>query len=133
MTPWILLALALWFAQSLLAPSLRYLSSPALGPALRTALGPRDTQPKMPVMGERSARAFANLSEAMPVFLALALLLEVQGAGGGSATTGALVFLVARVLYVPAYLSGVPGVRSTAWAVGHLGLAMMALAAWTAA
>jgi uncharacterized MAPEG superfamily protein len=26
--------------------------------------------------------------------------------------TGALIFLIARALYVPAYLSGVPGVRS---------------------
>lgn len=38
----------------------------------------------------------------------------------------------ARVVYVPAFVSGVPGVRSLVWTIGHAGLGMMVWALWTA-
>ncbi len=133
MTTWILAVFALWIAQSLLGSGIRYLTAPELGPSLKDALGGRDHPPKMPVLGERAARAFQNLSEALPVFLGLALLLEIHGAPEGLGHTGALVFLVARLLYVPAYLTAIPGVRTLIWAGGHVGLALMAFAAWQVA
>lgn len=34
-------------------------------------------------------------------------------------------FFSARVVYVPAYLSGVPGLWSTAWVLGWVGLGGM--------
>jgi uncharacterized MAPEG superfamily protein len=40
--------------------------------------------------------------------------------------TGAWVFLIARVLYVPIYMSGVSVVRTLTWAAGLAGLLMMA-------
>jgi uncharacterized MAPEG superfamily protein len=38
-----------------------------------------------------------------------------------------LIFLVARVAYVPAYVSGIPVLRSVIWLVGNADLLLMAL------
>jgi uncharacterized MAPEG superfamily protein len=120
--------LALFVAQTLLPPCLRYLGHDAsLGARLRLALGPRDLPPPEGPMAGRAARALANTQEALPVFLTLGLLHELRGSGE-EAVGPAWLFLVARLLYVPAYLSGLPGLRSAVWAVAALGLVGMALA-----
>ncbi|MEZ4317812.1 MAG: MAPEG family protein [Myxococcota bacterium] len=126
MTLWILAVLALFVVQTLIPATFRWVVAPSdrVG-SLVTALGSRDAPPPMPVMGERAARALANLHEALPVFVTIALLLEIRGDPGSWAQGGAAVFLGARVLYVPAYLSGIPGVRSTVWVVSWLGLGAM--------
>lgn len=123
LTGWILATLALFFAQTLIAPAIRYVS-PGL-PGIRNALGPRDDPPAMPVIGARFDRALKNMVEAMVVFLPIALLLETKGLASGVALTGAMVFFWARLAYVPAYVSGIPGLRSAIWSIGHIGLAMM--------
>jgi uncharacterized MAPEG superfamily protein len=128
-TPWILAVLALLVAQTLLAPTIRYLlAGPGLGERLRLALGPRDVQPSLSPVGARAERALANLHEALPVFLTVALLHVALRTASPSASHGAAGFLVARVLYVPAYLSGVPGLRSALWVASWIGLATMLLA-----
>ena len=58
------------------------------------------------------------------MFLTVALLHEIRGTGE-AAVPWALGFFSARVVYVPAYLSGVPGLRSTAWMLGWVGLGGM--------
>jgi uncharacterized MAPEG superfamily protein len=63
--------------------------------------------------------------EALPVFLPLALLAQVQGIESGWALTGAAVFFFARLAYVPAYGSGIVMLRSACWGIGHAGLVMM--------
>mgnify|MGYP001818982997 FL=1 len=73
-------------------------------------------------------RALRNMMEAMFVFVPLALLAIVSGKDQGLAMTAALTFLGARVAYLPAYMSGIVGVRSLIWGVGAAGLAMMAIA-----
>ena len=112
--------------QTLIAPVIRFVS-PGL-PGIRIALGARDYPPDMPVIGARFDRALNNMIEAMGVFLPVALLLERRGPASGLALTGATVFFWARLVYVPAYVSGIPGFRSAVWTVGHAGLAMMVFA-----
>jgi uncharacterized MAPEG superfamily protein len=82
----------------------------------------------MPAMAGRAQRALRNIMEAMFVFVPLALLAIVSGKEQGLAMTAALTFLGARVAYLPAYMSGIVGVRSLIWGVGAAGLAMMAIA-----
>lgn len=120
----ILLVLALFVLQTLL-PN-RFRARPASGGSsvLAEALGPRDDQPPLTRIGGRAERALANIQEALPVFLTLALLNLILGTGD-MATTGATVFLVARVLYVPAYLAGTIGVRTLIWIASVVGLVMM--------
>jgi len=123
----ILAVLGLFLVQTLLPATFRYLlAGRGVGTRLRVALGPRDSQPELSPMGGRAARALANMSEAMPIFLGLALLQRT--APGALATQGAWLFFVARSLYVPAYLSGVFGLRSALWAAGFAALGMMTAA-----
>ena len=72
-------------------------------------LGNRDHVRPLTVVGERATRALENMHEALPVFLALALLNMIVGTAAGTAITGATIFLIARVLYVGVYMAGVAG------------------------
>lgn len=122
----VLLVLALFVVQTVLPNRFR---EPARADASRgigeSDLGPRDHQRPLTMTGGRAARALANMHEALPVFLALALMNMIVGTAAAMALTGAWVFLIARVLYVPAYLAGVPVLRTLIWAGGWVGLVMM--------
>src|SRR5258708_2732281 len=121
----VLLVLALFFVQTLLPGRFREPVAPGQPGKLAENIGNRDHMRPFTVTGQRAARALANMQEAMPVFLALALMNMIAGSAAALAVTGAIVFLVARVLYVPLYLSGIMGLRSFVWSVSWLGLILM--------
>lgn len=121
----ILLVLALFVIQTLLPGRFREPAAPGQPGKLAENIGNRDQMRPLTVVGQRAARALINMHEALPVFLALALLNMIAGSAAAMATTGALVFLVARVIYVPLYLLGVPGLRSFVWVISWVGLIMM--------
>lgn len=73
----------------------------------------------------RANRAFRNLLETYPAFVALALALAVTGKTGGYAATAAVIWLVARVLYAPLYIIEIPFARSLVWFVALLALIAM--------
>jgi uncharacterized MAPEG superfamily protein len=122
----VLLVLALFVLQTLLPNRFRE-PAPATGSARlgESPLGPRDHSRPLTVVGGRAERALANIQEALPVFLALALMNMILDTAAAMALTGGWVFFVARVLYVPAYLSGVPVIRTLIWVGGWVGLIMM--------
>jgi uncharacterized MAPEG superfamily protein len=95
-----------------------------LGPSY--LLGPRDQEQESrnPVAG-RLKRALENLLETYPAYIALALALAITGKAGGIAATGAWVWLLARVVYLPLYAFGVPALRTLAWCISIVGLVMM--------
>lgn len=125
----ILGVLALFVAQTLLPATFRYLLAGAgTGARLKIALGPRDTQPPLSTVGARAERALINMRDALPVFVAVALLLVLRGVDEGLAIQGAWIFLIARIFYVPAYLAGMFGVRSAIWVVSWVGLIAMIFA-----
>jgi uncharacterized MAPEG superfamily protein len=128
MTPWILAVLGLWVAQTFVAAGFRTVLAPNPQEATWDHMKGKDRPPEPSLLGGRAARAQQNMAEALPVFLGLALLLEVQGTTSSLAWQGAAVFLIARVLYVPAYMAGILGVRSTVWGIGLVGLGMMVAA-----
>jgi len=124
----ILWCLILYLFYVIAAPCMQYLSGKAsLGSKLMVALGPRDSQPFMSPLAQRAARAHTNFAESLPFFLTLALLLLHTGKADMTGLVGAKIFLGSRVFYFPAYLSGVPGVRSVVWMIGAAGLVMMAV------
>ena len=88
--------------------------------------GPRDgnAKPLGPIAG-RASRALRNFQETYPAFIALALALTVSGRTGGLGEVGAWTWLVARIVYLPLYLLGVPYLRSLCWTVSMLGLILM--------
>ena len=89
--------------------------------------GPRDEglRPKGVIAG-RAERALRNYLETFPAFGLLAVTLLVLGRADGIGLTGALVWIGARVVYVPLYLFGIPYIRSVVWIVAALGLTAMA-------
>ena len=114
----VLLVLALFVLQTLLPNRFREPAPAGQTITLAESLGPRDNPRPYTALGGRAARALANMQEALPVFLALALLNMIAGTAAAMAITGGWLFLIARVLYVPAYLSGIPVIRTLIWAVG---------------
>lgn len=121
----ILLVLALFVIQTLLPGRFREPPAPGTPNKLAENLGPRDHVRPLTVTGQRAARALANMQEALPVFLGLALMNLIIAPEASFAVTGAWVFLIARVVYVPLYLAGVPVVRTLAWVASWVGLILM--------
>lgn len=121
LTTIILLVLALYMLQIFLQETSRF------GFDLWGIVGNRDELPEMSVVAGRLDRAKSNMLEALPILLSLALLALIKGGDTSEAAHAALIFLIARVVYVPAYVSGVPALRSLVWLVGVVGLVMMAL------
>lgn len=88
--------------------------------------GPRDgDQRPQSALAGRAQRALDNFKETYPAFVALALALAVSERTGGLGATGALLWFVARVVYHPLYLFGVPYVRSLVWVASMFGLLLM--------
>lgn len=121
LTTIILLVLVLYVVQLFLQETARF------GFDLRGIVGNRDNPPERSVIAGRLDRAKNNMLEAIPIFLALALLALVKGGDTSEVTYAAAIFLIARVVYVPAYVSGIPVLRSLVWLVANAGLVMMAL------
>ncbi len=92
--------------------------------------GPRDgeAEPKGKLAG-RAARASRNFQETYPAFVGL--LLGVAFAGEDASKWGLIggwVWFIARIVYIPLYLAGIPYVRSLVWLASVAGLLAMILA-----
>ena len=124
----VLLVLALFVVQTMLPNRFREPAPAGTADKLsQSPLGPRDHPQPLTLVGGRAARALANIQEALPVFLALALMNMIVGTAAAMALTGAWVFLIARVLYVPLYLAGIPVLRTLIWLGSWVGLVMMVI------
>ena len=88
--------------------------------------GPRDEE-RQPqgVLPGRAARASKNFQETYPAFIGLLLALAFMGDPSGVGIAGAWTWLIARIVYIPLYLAGVPYIRSLAWLVSVVGLVVM--------
>lgn len=95
-----------------------------LGP--KYLFSPRDeNRVSRSVLAGRLGRALRNLLETYPAFVALALALVVTGKAGGIGATGAWLWLIARVVYLALYATGIPVVRTIAWFASIVGLVLM--------
>ena len=121
LTTVILLVMLLFVAQLFLQETSRYRFN------LRQIMGNRDTRPKESIIAARLDRAKNNMLEALPLFLGLAMLALVKGGDTSGTANGATLFLIARIIYVPIYATGIPVLRSLVWLAGMAGLVMMAL------
>src|SRR5688572_31246644 len=123
----LLLVLALFVLQTLLPGRFREPAAPGQAGKLAENLGNRDHMRPLTVTGQRAARALTNMHEALPVFLALALMNMIVAPQAAQAVTGATIFLIARVLYAIVYMLGIPVLRTLIWAAGWVGLILMLL------
>ena len=123
----ILLVLGLYVVQIYLVSILCFSESGLSNNEMVTVgMGSRDDTPSLTVRGSRAERALNNLKESMPIFLTLAVLAIVLEKDSGLALTSAAAFFVARVIYVPLYVKGIPFLRSGVWIVAFFSLFVMA-------
>ena len=71
---------------------------------------------------ERLYRAQANFFETFPLFAAAVLLVAVTQTFTIYSQIGAIVYLVARIIYFPLYALGIPVIRSLVWVTSIVGL-----------
>ncbi|UWQ18037.1 MAPEG family protein [Jannaschia sp. M317] len=93
------------------------------------AMSARDRDPSRPLsdLGGRLQRALTNHFEGLTLFAPAALLVAVSGQSTPFTAACAWVYLVARVLYVPAYAFGWRPGRSLIWFAGFLATISMVI------
>ncbi|SNB68140.1 Uncharacterized conserved protein, MAPEG superfamily [Arboricoccus pini] len=92
-------------------------------------VGPRDDEgPPVGRLTARLRRAQANLFETMPVIVAALIVAHVTGREGVLTLSAAILYLVARIVYLPLYAAGIPVLRSVVWLVSLVGVLMAILA-----
>ncbi|QRZ13447.1 MAPEG family protein [Paracoccus methylovorus] len=88
---------------------------------------PRDTQPEFSALTGRLRRAVNNHFEALILFTIAVLLVVLGDAGSPLTVFCAWLYLLARLLYIPAYAFGWSPWRSAIWAVGFIATMVMIL------
>jgi len=97
-------------------------------------MGPRDEDlPALNPLGGRLARAQANFYETFPLYAAGAVIVSLAHLTDRWTAIGALLWLGARIVYLPLYGFGVPYLRSVAWIVSLAGIVMVLRPALVAA
>jgi len=93
---------------------------------LPALVGARDNLPASDnVYLGRMRRTNANMLESLPWALALLIMVQVAGVAGGATAFGAWLYLIARVVYLPMYVFGVPWLRTLSWLASIVGLAFL--------
>jgi uncharacterized MAPEG superfamily protein len=89
-------------------------------------MGARDEAlpPPQPIVG-RLARAQANFFETFPILVAAILLVSQTGLTNRWTQIGAVVWLAARILYLPIYAAGIPRIRTLVFLISIVGIGMI--------
>lgn len=89
-------------------------------------VGARDEQlaPPQPIVG-RLARAQANFFETFPIAAAAILIVSAAGLADRWTAAGAILWLVARVLYLPIYAIGIAKVRTIIFLASVVGIILI--------
>jgi uncharacterized MAPEG superfamily protein len=99
----------------------------------RWNMGARDEElpPAQPIVG-RLARAQANFFETFPIAAAAILIVTVAGIDNRWTAIGAVVWLTARIVYLPLYALGIPRVRTLVFLISVAGISMVLVPALAA-
>lgn len=89
-------------------------------------MGPRDEElpPPSPVTG-RAIRAQANFQETFPIAIVALMGVVLAQRTGQWTALGGWIWLGARIVYLPLYLAGIRVVRTLAYTVSMIGLALV--------
>ncbi len=85
----------------------------------------RDHEPPPNIWTARGNKALRNFLETYPVFIALAVAIELSGRTEPVTQWGAHIWFWSRWVYLPLYVLGVPYLRTMIWCVAAIGLLMM--------
>lgn len=90
--------------------------------------GPRDTAPEgASTTCLRLKRAYENHLETLPWFAIAVLVAHLTNTADTIVIASGWAYLAARALYVPAYVSGIPFLRSVIWAAATLAILVITL------
>ncbi len=92
------------------------------------AAGNRDNLPPPVGWAARGKRAHANMIENLAPFAALVLAAVVAQKTGSLTALGAQLFFYARLAYAVIYYAGIPWLRTLAWIVSVIGMALIVVA-----
>jgi len=95
----------------------------------KKALGPRDTPVQLTGTAGRLQRAMNNHFEGLILFGIAVMVITYSGQNTEETALACGLYLVARVLYVPAYVFGWVPWRSLIWAIGFAATLYLLLAA----
>jgi len=86
-------------------------------------MSPRDMGPERPasVVTGRLRRAYENHLESLPWFAIAVLVAHVSGASSWITASASLIYLAARIVYIPCYALGWR-LRSLVWSVAALAI-----------
>lgn len=94
----------------------------------KVAMGPRDNAPVLTGTAGRLQRALSNHFEGLTLFTLAVAVVTLGGQSSGLTVACAWIYLLARLVYVPAYVLGWSPGRSMIWAVGFAATMVMILA-----
>ena len=89
-------------------------------------MGARDekTQDLKPLTG-RLLRAQSNFFETFPLFASAVLIVAVSHTYSAYSYWGCIIYLVARIIYLPIYAFGIPVIRTIIWLISIVGLLLV--------
>ena len=93
---------------------------------LNTLAGNREGLGEIPGWAGRAKRAHLNMIENMVLFAALVLIAAAAGKASAITAMGAMIFFWARIAYAVIYIAGIAWLRTLAWFVSVIGMAMIA-------
>lgn len=89
-------------------------------------LSARDGEtPLLSPLVSRLLRAQANFFETFPLFAAAILIVAVTHTFSSYSYWGAIIYLVARIIYFPLYAMGIPVFRTLIWLISIAGLLLV--------
>lgn len=88
-------------------------------------VGSRDIPMEPGNLAARAKRAAENFQETAIAFLAIALVIILADLSNKVTSVGCIIYIVGRIIYLPAYLAGIPWFRSLIWNASTAGLAAM--------
>jgi len=94
----------------------------------RYAAGARDDEPMPTGVAGRLWRAQRNFGETFPLFAAAALAVVLTEKSGALSAIGCGLYVGGRALYLPAYASGLPWVRTAIWQIATIGIVLVLVA-----
>jgi uncharacterized MAPEG superfamily protein len=119
---WLLWAVALTFAQMLVAAS-----GATMQVGLPMLAGNREPTPALGGWVGRAQRAHHNMLESLVLFAALVLIAVVTNKTNSTTLLGAQLFFWARLVYAVVYMAGIPWLRTAVWFVSVIGLVFIFL------
>ena len=94
---------------------------------LPTLAGNREGVPEFKGWTGRAKRSHANMIENLVLFAALVLIAAAAGKANAMTAMGAMIFFWARVAYAVIYVAGIAWLRTVAWFVSVIGMALIAI------